>query len=146
LVECEDTDAPFIDFAIQPVDFDIARSYYIGAFGVTREQAADGVADLLADQVAHVLKRFAQRREVLLVAAIGVLQHSPLRPRPPPTSRALATFALRSASQVVRSRMIEVYCVAAVKSIFAAGRGYFVFPKRSRGRFSEAVCDLAVDP
>lgn len=57
----------------EAVDFRVTRGDGCGAFGVTHEQALDGVGDLIAYQFTHPQQAFAQCRELMFVLANGVL-------------------------------------------------------------------------
>ena len=74
LIEGEDLHATLIDFAVETVDLGVTRGDRSGPIGVAREQAFDGVVDLMAHQLTHAQERFPQLRELLLVAAVGMLQ------------------------------------------------------------------------
>ncbi|HEY1851331.1 MAG TPA: hypothetical protein VGG60_09930 [Candidatus Binataceae bacterium] len=77
LVQGEDAHATLIDFAVETVNCSVASGNGGRPIGIAREQAPDGVANLIADQFAHAQERFSQFREILLVAAIGMLQQIP---------------------------------------------------------------------
>jgi len=62
LIQGKDADATLIDFTVETVNGGIARSNRRGPGGIARKQAADGVANLIADQFAHAQERISQLR------------------------------------------------------------------------------------
>jgi hypothetical protein len=80
LVEGEELQAEIVDLDVEPVDRVVAVDDRPRQRRVALGQRPDRLCDLVLDEAAHLEDRRAELRELLLVAAIGVLRHQPNRP------------------------------------------------------------------